>query len=725
VWTGNREGAILKKLIGILAVLLLLPTTALRAEDGYELWLRYRPLDPQLQADLRPDASAIVVPGRVSASVAGATSELRRAIGGLLSATPPTTETLIDGAIILGTPQNSSIVAGLEWPLAELANDGFMLRAATIDGHAVTVVAANSDIGLVYGAFALIRELQLGHSLRDIDTSSSPKIELRILNHWDNLDGTVERGYAGHSLWDWWRLPDIRDPRYTDYARANASLGINGTVLNNVNSNATSLTAAYIDKTAALADVFRPWGIRVYLSARFSAPMEIGGLATADPLDPAVQVWWREKANEIYAAIPDFGGFLVKANSEGQPGPQDYGRSHAEGANMLASALQAHGGVVMWRAIVYAAENPDDRAKQAYDEFKALDGQFAENVLVQVKNGPIDFQPREPFHPLFGAMPNTPLMMEFQITKEYLGFSTHLAYLGTLYEEVLQTDTYAKGPGSTVASVIDGRLHGYRRTGIAGVSNIGNDRDWTGSPFNQADWYAYGRLAWDPSASARTIAEEWLRMTFSAKPDFLSPALEMMLRSREAVVDYMTPLGLAHLMDTGHHYGPGPWVDDLSRPDWNPVYYHRADDKGIGFDRTASGSNAIAQYAADVSKGFADLGQVPDNLLLWFHHLPWAYRMRSTRTLWEELVAHYDHGVNEVEAMQSSWATLETFVDAERFGKTRDLLAVQRREAQWWRDACLAYFMHVSGLDLPDGARPPARTLEDYQSLEFPYAPGR
>jgi alpha-glucuronidase len=520
-------------------------------------------------------------------------------------------------------------------------------------------------------------------------------------------------------------LPDLRDPRYTDYARANASLGINGTVLNNVNSNSTSLTAAYIGKAAALADQFRPWGIRVYLSARFSAPMEIGGLDTADPLDPAVQRWWRKKTDEIYAAIPDFGGFLVKANSEGQPGPQDYGRNHAEGANMLAAAVAPHGGIVMWRAFVYAAENPQDRAMQAYDEFQPLDGQFADNVLVQVKNGPIDFQPREPFHPLFGAMPKTPLMMEFQITKEYLGFSTHLAYLGTLYEEVLQADTYAKGPGSSVASVIDGSLHDYRRTGIAGVANIGNDRDWAGSSFNQADWYAFGRLAWDPSASARTIAEEWLRITFSADADFLAPALEMMLRSREAVVDYMTPLGLAHLMATGHHYGPGPWVADLERPEWNPVYYHRADGEGIGFDRTASGSNALAQYAAEVRDDFADIARVPDELLLWFHRVPWGYRMRSGKSLWEELVAHYEYGVAEVAAMQDTWQSLEAFVDAERFAKTRDLLAIQKREAEWWRDACLAYFMSVSGLSLPAGTRPPARSLEEYQALEFPYAPGR
>jgi alpha-glucuronidase len=344
---------------------------------------------------------------------------------------------------------------------------------------------------------------------------------------------------------------------------------------------------------------------------------------------------------------------------------------------------------------------------------------------VQVKNGAIDFQPREPFHPLFGAMPKTPLMMEFQITKEYLGFATHLAYLGTLYEEVLQADTYAKGAGSIVAKVIDGSLHNYPRTGIAGVSNIGNDRDWTGSIFNQANWFAFGRLAWNPEQSAKAIAEQWLKMTFSRDPDFVRPALAIMMRSREAVVDYMTPLGLAHLMDTGHHYGPGPWVNELARPEWNPTYYHQADEHGIGFDRTASGSNAVAQYAPIPASRFANIHKVSDEYLLWFHHLPWQYRMRSGKTLWEELVLHYDHGVAEVAAMQAAWADLRSFVDAERFRKTSDLLAIQLKEAQWWRDACLAYFQSVSGLAFPPGTRPPAMSLSEYEALTFPFAPGQ
>lgn len=711
--------------LALTAAVFMFCVCAARAEDGYDLWLRYRPLPTTEREALAPNATAIVVaPGDLSATVRVATAELRRGLGGMLASDVPESTAPADGAIVLGTPRNMPAIAALDLPLSDLGSEGYLIRSTEIAGHDVTVIAANGDAGLLYGAFALLRRVQTGAGLAGIDIASKPKVELRVLNHWDNLDGTIERGYAGQSLWDWWHLPDFRDPRYTDYARANASIGINGTVLNNVNANAASLTARYIAKAAALADVFRPFRIRVYLSARFSAPMEIGGLDTADPLDPRVRDWWRAKADEIYAAIPDFGGFLVKANSEGQPGPQDYGRNHADGANTLAAALAPHGGVVMWRAFVYASDNPEDRAKQAFDEFKPLDGKFADNVLVQVKNGPIDFQPREPFHPLFGAMSHTPLMMEFQITKEYLGFATHLVYLGALYEEVLRADTYARGPGSTVASVIDGKLHGYPRTGIAGVANTGDDRDWCGSTFEQANWFAFGRLAWDPEGPARSIAKDWLEMTFTDDARFVEPALGMMMRSREAVVDYMTPLGLAHLMATGHHYGPGPWVDDLARPEWNPVYYHRADVNGIGFDRTTSGSDAVSQYAKPVARRFGDLDTVPDEYLLWFHHLPWDYRMRSGRTLWEELVAHYDKGIAEVEAVQATWESLEPWVDPERFEKTRNYLSIQQREALWWRDACLAYFMRIAKRPLPEGSRPPAHPLEYYEALSFRFAPG-
>ena len=495
-------------------------------------------------------------------------------------------------------------------------------------------------------------------------------------------------------------------------------------MLNNVNASAQQLTPMYIEKAAALANVFRPYGIRVFLSARFSAPVEIGGLKTADPLDPQVRAWWKAKADEIHKAIPDFGGFLVKANSEGQPGPQDYGRTHADGANMMADAVKPHGGIVIWRAFVYSHETPDDRAKQAYNEFVPLDGRFRDNVMVQVKNGAIDFQPREPFHPLFGAMPKTPLMMEFQITKEYLGFATHLAYLGPLFEETLRADTHARGKGSSVAKVVDGELHGYRLTGMAGVANIGSDRNWSGSHFDQANWYVFGRLAWNPELSSRDIAEEWTRMTFSNDGDIVQPVVAMMMGSREAVVDYMTPLGLHHLMGRGHHYGPGPWVEGGPRADWTSVYYHRATKDGIGFDRTTRGSDAVSQYAKPVAAQFDDAGRTPEEFLLWFHHLPWDYTTRSGRTLWDELVVHYSRGVDKVRDMRRTWNALEGRIDPERHAQIATFLAIQEKEAQWWRDASIAYFQTFSQRPLPDGYAPPAHPLDYYESLEFPFAPG-
>jgi len=700
---------------------------AARAEDGYELWLRYRPLPAEQRERFAASATAIVVsPGREpSATLRAAAAELAAGAAELAARPVPITQAAVGGSVVIGTPRSSPLIAELGLPLASIGSEGYVIRTVELDGRRVTAIAANDDLGVLYGAFAWLRLAQTGEDVANLDVASAPRIELRLLNHWDNLDGSVERGYAGASLWDWWRLPDVVDPRYTDYARANASIGINGAVLNNVNAEAEILTAPYLEKVAALAGTFRPYGIRVYLSARFSAPIDLGGLATADPFDEGVRAWWRAKAEEIYARIPDFGGFLVKADSEGQPGPQRYGRTHADGANMLAEALRPHGGVVFWRAFVYAPNSAEDRVKQAYAEFAPLDGAFADNVIVQVKNGPLDFQPREPFHPLFGAMPCTPLALELQITQEYLGFSTHLAYLGVLFEEVLDADTHAKGTGSTVAKIVDGSSFEHRRSGIAGVSNVGAARDWTGAPFAQANWYAFGRLAWDPELAAREIAAEWLAMTFSSDAQFHETALSIMLRSREAVVDYMTPLGLAHLMGTGHHYGPAPWVDDLDRIEWTPFYYHRADADGIGFDRTATGSNAVAQYAPPVASRFADLATIPDAYLLWFHRLPWDHRMRSGRTLWEEIVHHYDSGVAEVAAMQADWATLEPFVDAERFAKTTQLLQIQAREARWWRDACIAYFQSRSGLPLPRGVAPPERPLEHYMSLRFPYAPGR
>lgn len=695
-----------------------------RAEDGYALWMRYQPVAATVAADYRRQLAEVVAPDRTPMQRA-TRDELARSLPGLLGAAPPMrTAISTERALVLGTPQSSTLVAAYGNEIATLGDEGFLIRRVRIEGRDVLLVAARQDVGVLYGMFHLLRLLQRGTPLQALDVRESPQVALRVLNHWDNLDRYVERGYAGSSLWDWQTLPQWRDPRYTDYARANASLGINGTVLNNVNASALSLSPAYLAKAAALADLFRPYGIRVYLSARFSAPIELGGLATADPLDPAVRRWWRDKVDEIHARIPDFGGFLVKANSEGQPGPQDYGRSHADGANLLAEALAPYNGVVMWRAFVYSHQVPEDRAKQAYSEFVGLDGAFRPNVIVQVKNGPIDFQPREPFHPLFGAMPRTPLMMELQITKEYLGFATHLVYLGTLYEEVLQADTQARGEGSTVARVVDGSLQGHALTGIAGVANIGVDRTWSGSHFDQANWYAFGRLAWNPQQSARGIAEDWAALTFSPDPQVTGPIVRMMMDSREAAVDYMTPLGLHHLMARGHHYGPGPWVDGGPRADWTSVYYHRADRNGIGFDRSASGSNAVGQYFPPVAGVYGDPARVPESLLLWFHHVPWDRRMRSGRTLWDELVGRYSRGVRQVQSMQATWAGLRDRIDPQRHQQVAAFLQIQREEAQWWRDASVAYFQSVSGRPLPAGERPPPQPLSYYQALQFPFAPG-
>lgn len=694
------------------------------AEDGYDLWLRYRPLEEPWATRYRATLTQLVALGN-SATLQVAAAELDRGLRGLLGAAPArAAEVSRDGALVVGTPRSLPLLAGLSLQLPQPGSQGYVIRSVTLGGRSALIVAAPDDIGVLYGVFHLLRMMQTRQPLERVDLREVPHLQLRVLDHWDNLDRTVERGYAGQSLWDWHKLPDYIDPRYIDYARANASLGINATVLTNVNAKAIALEPLYLQKAASLAVALRPYGIRVFLTARFAAPIEIGGLRTADPADPAVRQWWQAKVAEIYRYIPDFGGFLVKANSEGQPGPQDYGRSHADGANMLAAALAPFGGVVMWRTFVYSNDSPDDRAKQAYSEFVPLDGQFRDNVLLQVKNGPIDFQPREPFHPVFGAMPRTPLMLEVQITKEYLGFATHLAYLGTMYAEVLRADTYARGPGSTVAKVIDGSLHGYRRTGIAGVANIGTDRNWSGSHFDQANWYAFGRLAWNPELSAEDIAGEWVRMTFGNDRTLVTRVVDMMMKSRQAVVDYMTPLGLHHLMAEGHHYGPQPWFGGGPRADWTPVYFHRADARGIGFERSASGSNAVAQYAKPVAVRFGDLKTVPEDYLLWFHHVPWDYRTQSGRTVWDELVHRYSRGVDAVREMRKDWDELAPLVDRERHNQIATFLQIQEREATWWRDACIAYFQSVAQRPIPAGYQPPQHSIDYYQALEFPYVPG-
>jgi len=714
----------MRRFYGLLLVSLLAMAPCAHAEDGYDLWLRYRLLPARWLATYRPVVTELV-PGAHSPTLDIAQSELSRGLGGLLGTTPPiATQLTHDGGVIFGTPQSSPVIARLALDLPSVGTEGYVIRSLTVEGHPVTVIAATRDVGVLYGAFQFLRLLQTERPLEHLDIRSGPRVQRRILDHWDNLDRTVERGYAGESIWDWHKLPDYLDPRYVDYARACASVGINGMVPNNVNSSAFSLTTPYLYKLAALADVMRPYGLRVYLTARFSAPIEIGGLKTADPLDPQVRQWWQVKVEEIYGLIPDFGGFLIKANSEGQPGPQDYGRSHADGANLFADALKPHGGIVMWRAFVYSQQQPDDRAKQAYDEFVPLDGKFHDNVILQVKNGPLDFQPREPFHPLFGAMTRTPLMLEVQITKEYLGFATHLVYLGPLFEEVLRSDTQAGGKGSTVAKVVDGSLFQQPLTGMAGVANIGSDRNWSGSEFDQANWYVFGRLAWDPMRSSRDIAEEWTRMTFSNDPDFVTPVVGMMMGSRAAAVDYMTPLGLHHQMARDSHYGPGPWVSGGSRADWTSVYFNRADAGGIGFDRTGQGSNAVSQYAPPVAAEFDNLKRTPENLLLWFHHLPWDYKLASGRTLWDELVIHYTHGVQAVSDMRHTWAGLAGKIDAQRYREVSTFLGIQQKEAQWWRDASIAYFQTFSQRPLPAGYAPPEHGLKYYEGLCFPYAPG-
>ena len=690
------------------------------AEDGYDLWLRYRSIDsasyPALATRVRE-----LVSGPATPTLAAVERELQRGLSGMSGAVIPVVAAPSqDGSVLFGTPRSSPAIAALALDLGRAGAEGYVIRSLEVNGHSVTAIAANSDVGVLYGAFHFLRLIQTRAPLLNLDIASQPRTQIRLLNHWDNLDGHVERGYSGQSIWDWHKLPLWLDPRYTDYARACASIGINGAVLTNVNANATSLTPAYLEKAAALAGVLRPYGVRVYLTARFSAPIELGGLKTADPLDPAVRAWWKAKIDEIYRFIPDFGGFLVKANSEGQPGPQDYKRSHADGANMLAEPLAAHGGIVMWRAFVYSNDTPTDRAKQAFSEFVPLDGKFAANVVVQVKNGAIDFQPREPFHPLFGGMTETPMALELQITKEYLGEDTHLAYLGPLYEEVLKADTQVKGAGSTVARVIDGALEQHTLTAISGVANIGSDTNWTGSHFNQANWYVYGRMAWDPEISAQSVATEWVGQTFSNDPVVVTPVVGLMMSSRQTLVNYMEPLGLVHIMGTDHHYGPKPWESSLSQPEWNPVYYHKADTAGLGFDRTATGSNAVSQYAAPVGQAFGDRAKVSDDSLLFFHHVGWGEMLDTNKTLWEELVRRYSQGVDDVGRMRDAWTGVKARIDGKRFGEVSDFLQIQHYEARWWRDACLTYFATFSKLPIPAGYAMPQNPLSFYQGLNCP-----
>ena len=548
----------------------------------------------------------------------------------------------------------------------------------TVTPQQIELTAATSN-GLLYAVYDLLRMQQLG----DVRSKEErPAFDLRLINHWDNLDGSVERGYAGKSI----LYPTLSD-RIDDYARANASIGINGIVINNVNASPKMLSREWLEKVKVISTHLEHYGIRTYLSINFATPMALDGLPTADPLDPQVQQWWRQKVGEIYRLMPHFGGFLVKANSEGQPGPGDYHRTHADGANMLADALAPHGGIVMWRCFVYGANHKgEDRVKQAVSEFKPLDGQFRENVILQTKNGPLDFQPREPYSPVFDQITQTPNMAELQITQEYLGQSRHLVYLAPMWKEFF-------------SFVSPGQLRG-----IAGVANVGTDANWCGHHFSQANWYAFGRLAWNPELSAEDIAREWLQLTFTRDAAFVRPMTEVMLASREACVDYMMPLGLHHIFQFDHHYGPDPGGFKPEYPlEWCPVYYHQADSLGVGFNRSSTGTNATSQYREPYRSLYDDPVRCPENLLLWFHHVPWNHQMKSGRTLWQELCAHYDRGVAEVDRFHAVWQQMRPLVlradqnDPRRWQEVEERLRHQQENAREWRQVCLDYFQQFSG----------------------------
>ncbi|WP_343567791.1 alpha-glucuronidase [Sphingobacterium sp.] len=668
----------------LLALLFIFPAT-LRSEDGSQLWLRF-------SKQVKPVGTIQVIKGKstdVTLALAKQELEFYWKGGDVILKLDPSRKDLKDGYQISQHENQVYIIAG-------------------------------QSVGILYAVYHLLRLQETGAGIPHSGLVEIPAYDIRVLNHWDNLDGTIERGYAGHSLWNWEELPNKLSPRYEQYGRANASIGINATVLNNVNASSDLLKTDYLKKVKALADVFRKYGVKVYVSINFSSPQNIGGLTNSDPLNQEVKRWWKSKVKEIYALVPDFGGFLVKANSEGQPGPQDYGRTHADGANMLADALSPYGGTVFWRAFVYHPTK-DDRAKQAYQEFVPLDGQFRDNVILQVKNGPIDFQPREPFNPLLGAMPNTAKMLEFQLTQEYLGFSNHLVYLAPLFKEVLDSDTYANGKGQTVSKLTDSRGHLGRKTAIAAVANIGLDTNWTGHHFAQANWYAFGRLAWNNNLSSVQIADEWIRMTFTGVQEFVEPIKKLMLESREAAVDYMMPLGLHHLFAFEHHYGPEPWGDiPGGRPDWMPWYYHNADSVGLGFDRTVNGSRAVTQYNPPLDKIYGNISTCPENLLLWFHHVSWNYRMNSGNTLWTELCFRYDHGVQKVREFQKVWDRMEKYIDRPRFLAVQAKLRIQARDAVWWKDACLQYFQCFSRQPIPYELERPIHNLEELKKIKLP-----
>ena len=602
---------------------LLLFNLAVMAEDGSRLWMRYKPYNT----------------AKVTIHSKSATAEIAK----------KELEQYYDG---------KSVALNIDKSLP--TNGSYVISGTQNDKK----ISAGSDIGLLYGAYALLRN--------DMTQGvNQPAFGLRILNHWDNLDSSIERGYAGPSIF-WNKEMRLDTVRIHEYARANASIGINGTVLNNVNASPKMLSRPYLLKVKQIADILRPYGIRVYLSVNFASPMRLGGLRTADPLSTGVRQWWKKKAKEIYREIPDFGGFLVKANSEGQPGPGDYGRSHSDGANMLADAVAPFGGTIIWRSFVYGANHKgEDRVKQAVSEFESCDGKFRKNVILQSKNGPLDFQPREPYAPIFDRMQKTPQIAELQITQEYLGQSNHLVYLAPMWKEFFSF------------------VNPQKLIGIAGVANIGNDANWCGHHFAQANWYAFGRLAWNPYLSSRNIAEEWLEQTFVCDEAILS----MMLRSREACVDYMMPLGLHHIFKFDHHYGPEPDGFKADYPlEWCPVYYHQADSAGVGFDRSTKGTGATAQYPTPYCTIYDSMTTCPERYLLWFHHVPWTYRTLSGRTLWDEMQYRYNRGVKEVEDFASIWQESKNLIDPQRWQEVNDKLSIQLKDAKEWRDTCLDYF---------------------------------
>ncbi|MER7880018.1 alpha-glucuronidase family glycosyl hydrolase [Streptomyces solisilvae] len=669
------------------------PASALPAEDGYDLWLRYRRVEDPGQLKRYRAALGTLVRQGGGPLQRSAADELARGLTGLLGTrVRPRADAPSHAALVVGTPASSPLVRELvpAADLAELGDEGYIVRRVTRRGVDFTVVAAHADRGVLYGAFHLLRLVQTRQPLERVDFTERPAAPLRVADHWDNKDGSIERGYAGLSFFDWEELPRL-DDRYTDYARVLASLGINGAVINNVNTPADYLAEPFLTKLAALAGVLRRYGVALYVTANFAAPIDLGGLDTADPFDPEVRAWWTRKAEEIYGRIEDFGGFLVKANSEGRPGPLDYGRTHADGANLLAGALRPYGGIVMWRAFVHDTDAKWDR--QAYLDFTPLDGKFADNAIVQIKNGPIDFQVREPAHPLFGSLPRTNSMIELQVTQEYTGHATHLCYLVPQWKEVLDFDTLKAGEGSTVARVVTGRVHSYAHFGFAGVMNFGDARNWTGSHLAAANTHGYGRLSWNPDLSAQDLATEWTRMTFGNDPHVVETVSALLLDSWHTYEDYTSPLGTGYLTHppdgsvTGH-FDPSPTTT---------TQFHKSDREGIGYDRTAATGDGFTElYAPATRDAYESLENCPEELLLFLHHVPYTHRLASGKTVIQHIYDTHFSGAARVADMRTEWEGLRRRVDLRRFTDVHRQFGEQLTGAAQWRDTLVAYWFDLS-----------------------------